>query len=101
MMKKILVVFNGINAPWHILNFAIGIAKTHLSQINGIFLRDQEIIYPYPNDFSFTEVDFTRSSTIEEDAVLESQNVAAFENMCKTSGVNYQVEKDVLLEELN
>jgi len=100
-MKKILVVFNGINVPWHILNFAIDIAKKHLSQIDGLFLRDQEIIYPFPNDLSFTEVDFTPRGTItEEDAILESQNITTFENMCKTAGVNYQVEKDVLFEEL-
>ena len=99
-MKKILVVFNGINVPWHILNFATDIAKTYPSQIDGIFLKDQEIIYPFPNDLSFTEVDFTRGSVTEEDAVLESHNIATFEEMCKTSGVNCQVEKDALLEEL-
>src|SRR5215216_4768647 len=100
-MKKILVVFNGINVPWHILNFAIDIAKKYSSRINGIFLRDQEIIYPFPNDLSFTEVDFTPRGTItEEDAILESQNIASFENTCKTAGVDYQVEKDILLEEL-
>ena len=99
-MKKILVVFNGINVPWHILNFATGIAKKYSSQIDGIFLRDQEIVYPFPNDLSFTEVDFTRGSVTEEDAVLEAQNITTFENMCKEAGIIYQVEKDVLLEEL-
>ena len=72
-MKKILVVFNGINVPWHILNFATDIAKRNSSQIDGIFLRDQEIVYPFPNDLSFTEIDFTRGSVTEEDAVLEAQ----------------------------
>ena len=57
-MRTILVVFNGINVPWHILNFAINIAKAHSAQIAGIFLRDQEIIYPFPNDLAFTEVGF-------------------------------------------
>ena len=99
-MKPILVVFNGINVPWHILNFAINIAKMHSSQILGLFLRDQEIIYPFPNDLSFTEVDFTRGTVTEENAIIESKNITTFENQCKAAGVDCLVEKDVFLEEL-
>jgi nucleotide-binding universal stress UspA family protein len=99
-MRTILVVFNGINVPWHILNFAINIAKAHSAQIAGIFLRDQEIIYPFPNDLAFTEVDFTRGTVTEEDAVIEGRNITTFENTCKSAGIDCQVNKDVILEEL-
>src|SRR5688572_7413137 len=99
-MKKILVVFNGINAPWHILRFATNIAKTSGSLIYGIFLIDREIKNPYPNDMDLTEVDVTRGSVSEEDAILESHNISMFENICKISGVDCQIEKDFLLEEL-
>ncbi len=99
-MKKILVVFNGINAPWHILRFATNIAKTSDAVVHGIFLMDREIKDPYPNDLALTETDVTRGTVIEEDAILESHNISMFENTCKISGVDCQVEKNVLLEEL-
>ena len=99
-MKKILVVFNGINAPWHILRFATNIAKTNGSLVYGIFLMDREIKNPYPNDMELTETDVTRGSVSEEDAILESHNITMFENICKISGVDCQIEKDFLLEEL-
>src|SRR5687768_12222594 len=99
-MKKILVVFNGINAPWHILRFATHIAKTKGSMVYGIFLMDREIKQPFPNDLALTETDVTRGTLSEEDAILESHNISMFENICKMSGVGCQIEKNVLLEEL-
>ena len=99
-MKKILVVFNGINAPWHILRFATNIAKINGSLVYGIFLLDREIKNPYPNDMELTETDVTRGSVSEEDAILESHNITMFENICKISGVNCLIEKNVFLEEL-
>ncbi len=64
-MKKILVVFNGINAPWHILRFAVNIAKKNGSLVHGFFLMDREIKDPYPNDLALTETDVTRGTVIE------------------------------------
>ena len=99
-MKKILVVFNGINAPWHILRFATSIAKTKDALVQGIFLMDHEVKDPFPNDLALTETDVTRGTVSEEDAILESHNITMFENICKASGVVCQIEKKALLEEL-
>jgi hypothetical protein len=99
-MKKIIIVFNGINAPWHILRFATNIAKINGALAQGIFLMDHEIKDPFPNDLALTETHVNRESLSEEDAILESHNITMFENICKTSGVDCQVEKNVSLEEL-
>ncbi len=80
-MKKILIVFNGINAPWHILKFATNIAKTNGAMVHGIFLMDHEIKDPYPNDLALTETHVNRDSISEEDAILESHNISMFQNI--------------------
>ncbi len=51
-MKKIIVLFNGINAPWHITTFALNIAKQNDAEIYALFLKDETPGYIYPSDIA-------------------------------------------------
>ena len=58
-MKKIIVLFNGISAPWHITTFALNIAKQSNAEVYALFLKDERRNNPYPSDMESTEINLT------------------------------------------
>ena len=81
-MKKIIVLFNGINAPWHITTFALNIARQSNAQVHALFLNDERRDNPYPNDMKSTGINLTGKSEKTENEELEEKNIEVFKAFC-------------------
>ena len=96
-MKKILVLFNGINAPWHITTFALEVAKKNNSEVHVLFLKDVAIDYPYPSDITSVQKDYSSKKEKADNKKLEDKNVALFTTFCNDEKVACYFEKNVSL----
>jgi hypothetical protein len=99
-MKKILVLFNGINAPWHITTFALEVAKKNNSEVHVLFLKDVAIDYPYPSDITSVQKDYSSKKEKADNKKLEDKNVALFTTFCNDEKVACYFEKNVSLKKL-
>ena len=100
MMKKIIVLFNGINAPWHITTFALNIAKQNNAEVQAMFLKDEENPYPFPSDITSVQNDFSPAKEKVDDEILEEKNVQLFKNFCEDEKVKCSFEMNVSLKKL-
>jgi len=98
MMKKIIVLFNGINAPWHITTFAINIAKQNDAEVHALFLRDEKISNPYPSDIKSAQTNFPGDNEENSDEQLEEKNIQLFKTFCDDEKVKCSFERDVSLK---
>jgi len=103
-MKKIITVFDVQNTPWHVLSFAIKIAKEYGSPIDGIFLRPrsdkQDFAYPFPNDMELTKDRLSDEFLARDNTLLVDDNINLFSYECENSGVKYEIQKDISLDGL-
>lgn len=100
MMKKIIVLFNGINAPWHITTFALNIAKQNNAEVHAMFLKDESNEYPYPSDINSVQIDVSPKDEKTENNILEEKNVQLFKTFCDDEKVNCFFEMNVSLKKL-
>lgn len=97
-MKKLLVVFNGIHFPGHVLQYAIQIAKQSGSLIEGIFLKipaSTDFYYPFFNDMGATATNTGEESVVQEDADLISGNIRLFKTICTEAKVNFKLRLNI------
>ncbi|KAA9041172.1 universal stress protein [Ginsengibacter hankyongi] len=99
-MKKIIVLFNGINAPWHITTFALNIAKQNNAEVQAIFLKDEENSYPFPSDITSVQNDLSPAKEKADDEILEEKNVQLFKTFCEDEKVKCSFELNVSLKKL-
>lgn len=102
-MKKIMVVFNGIHTPTHVLQFAINAATQNQYSIQGIFLDDEPSSnqgYPFPNDLYLTEEKVTSETIAEENEKILAGNIRFLEDECAIAGVPCSVEKKISFKSL-
>ena len=96
-MKKILVVFNGAQFPYHVLEQAITMAVGDNSLLVGVFLRPplpSETVYPFLNDLALTGSGYyVRDATSDEAAIIKT-NITLFKDTCNTNNVNHTVHLD-------
>jgi nucleotide-binding universal stress UspA family protein len=101
-MKKIMTVFDVQNTPWHVLSFAIKIAKEYGSPIDGIFLRPrsgkQDFAYPFPNDMELTKDRLSDELLAQDNTLLVDDNIKLFSDECENSGVKYEIQKEISLD---
>jgi hypothetical protein len=100
MMKKIIVLFNGIRAPWHITTFAINIAKQSNAEVNALFLKDERRDNPYPDDMESTEINLTGKKEEVENEELKEKNIELFKTFCNDEKVQCHFEKNISLNQL-
>lgn len=98
MMKKILVLFNGINAPWRITTFALNIAKQNNAEVHAMFLKDEENAYPFPSDITSVQKDFSSEKQKADDEILEEKNVQLFKTFSDDEKVKCSFEMNVSLK---
>lgn len=99
-MKKILVLFNGISAPWHITTFALNMAKSNNAALHVLFLKDEVSDYPYPSDIASVQKSYSAKTEKEDNKKLEEKNIALFKTFCDDKKVACQFERDVSLKNL-
>ena len=99
-MKKIIVLFNGINAPWHITTFAINIAKQNDAEIHALFLKDETLGYIFPSDIASVQQELSPKKEKADDDTLEEQNIHLFKTFCDEEKVKCSFEKEVSLKKL-
>lgn len=99
-MKNILVLFNGINAPWHVTTFAITIAKQNEAAIVVLFLKDKTMGYPFPSDIASVQKEFSPKDEKVEDEKLEEKNIQLFKTFCDDENVKCSFENNVGLKKL-
>jgi nucleotide-binding universal stress UspA family protein len=100
MKKKIIVLFNGINAPWHITTFAINIARQNDATIHVVFLKDETPGYTYPSDIASVQKELSPKKEKADDEKLEVKNKQLFKTFCDDEKVKCYFEQDVSLRKL-
>lgn len=99
-MEKIIVLFNGVNAPWHITTFALDVAKQNGAHIQALFLKDETESYPYPSDIDSAETKFSDKNEAAADNVMEDKNIHLFKTFCDEANVICYFEKNVSIKQL-
>jgi hypothetical protein len=101
-MKEIITLFDVANAPWHVLTFAIKIAKEDGVPVAGVFLSERRsktsLRYPFPNDMSLTEDKLSNENISRENALLMDDNIKLFSAECVNEGVTFEIRKNVSIE---
>ena len=95
-MKKVLLIFNGINSPENVLSFIKKNLKTEGVQFHGIFIRklqrDQPYNYPFPNDLSATAVDYSIETEEAESYRLIHIYINLFEGECRANNMEFKTD---------
>jgi nucleotide-binding universal stress UspA family protein len=99
-MKKIIVLFNGIRAPWHVTTFSLNIAKQSSAELYALFLKDERRDNPYPDDMELTEINLTGKEEKAENEELEEKNIEVFKTFCDDEKVKCHFEKNISLKQL-
>jgi len=100
MIKKIIVLFIGIRAPWHITTFALRIASQNNAEVKAVFLEDEQWKNPYPGDIESTGINLDGKSTEAEDEELRNKNIEVFKTFCDDEKVQCHFENNVPLKQL-
>jgi nucleotide-binding universal stress UspA family protein len=99
-MKKIIVLFNGINAPWHITTFALNIAKHNNAEVHAMFLKDETNEYPFPSDISSVQKALSPNNEEVDNDKLQEKNVQLFKTFCEDEKVKCSFEMNISLKKL-
>lgn len=99
-MKKIVVLFNGINAPWHITTFALNIARQNDAEVHALFLKDEISGYPYPSDIDSVQAEVTGKKEEKSNEELEEKNIELFKSFCDDEKVICHFQKNVTIKQL-
>ena len=101
MLKKIITLFDVLNAPWHVVSFAITIARENNLPVTGVFIRAgtrQGLKYPFPNDMGFTT---SRGESLSgENEQLTNDNIQMFKDECETAGITFEIRKETSIDDL-
>jgi hypothetical protein len=91
-MKTIAIIINGINLPYHVIDYAINKAKKMSSEIFALFLKGKHEPpkgYGYPSDLSTTETWESEEEAINEDEKLISDNMKMVRQMIENEKIFY------------
>ncbi len=104
-MKTIVIIINGINLPYHVIDHAIGKAKKNSSEIFALFLkrkREPSKGYGYPSDLATTETCTSDDAAVMEDEKIISQNMKIVQNMVEIEKIPYQstLKTNTLIDEV-
>ena len=100
-MEKIITLFNVLHAPWHVLSFAINLAKESGGNITGVFLSpsSKHKTYPFPNDMNLTEETLSEQMISKENEELLNDDIKLFNDECAYSGISADVKSNVSIDQ--
>src|SRR5688572_8314277 len=105
-MKKLLVVFNGVQYSNSLSQFALQIAKRSQSLVHAVFTSPSvtsAMQYPFPNDLPLATGEFEFSEEMEkEKRDVINANIQSFRDSCKDADISYAIDPDpdVTIQEL-
>jgi hypothetical protein len=91
-MKTILMILNGINLPFHVIDFVIDKAKKESYKIYALFLKGTQEPpkgYLFPNDLATTETWTSDSDAIKDDEEIISENMKLVKEMIEDEKILY------------
>ena len=91
-MKTILIIFNGIRLPFHVIDFAISRAKENTSEIYALFLKgghEQSKGYIFPSDLGSTET-VSDAEVLKEDETIIYDNMKMVRSMVEAEKIPYR-----------
>jgi nucleotide-binding universal stress UspA family protein len=100
MINSIIVLFNGISAPWHVTTFALNIAKQSDTKVVALFLKDETRKNPYPNDMALSGINTTGDNEEAADQELVEKNIQVFKAFCNDENVSCDFERNITLAQL-
>lgn len=99
-MKKILVLFNGIDYPAHQIAYGIELAKTDQALLQAVVMRPvslaNTVSYPFPNDLALAQPPLVTYEDTRENTELIKANLKLFADECKEAGVKSVAQPDTL-----
>lgn len=104
-MKKMLVVFNGIDYPAHLVAYAIGLAGTDRSLLQAVVMRPFSLAgavpYLVPNDLAVAPAPLMVYEDTRENTKLIEANLQSFREACREADVKALAPQDSFdIEEL-
>ena len=98
-MKKILLVFDGVNFSQGAFEFTRRLNEKEKVLVTALFIPQMN----YANVWSYegtpglaAVVPTTESGIVEEERVIVEQNMERFEHLCKANDIEYRMHKDSL-----
>lgn len=90
-MKTIVIIINGINLPYHVIEYAIEKAKENSATIFVLFLKGKHEPpkgYGYPSDLPATETWTSEEEAISEDEHLITDNMNMVKQMIEDEKIS-------------
>ena len=103
-MRKILIVFNGVGYPTHVMDFAMKLAANGASLLHAVFMKpmhvDESLQYPFPNDLSITGSLADKEAERRTDIQAIEDNKQVFRDECQANHINFNIddEHEILLD---
>src|SRR5688572_30054930 len=98
-MRKILIVFNGVGYPTHVMGFAMKLAGNGTSLLHAVFMKpkhvDDSLQYPFPNDLSITEGLTDEDDERRTDLQTIEDNKQVFRDECQAGNINFKIDHEV------
>ena len=98
-MGTILILINGMDLPYSVMDKAIPIDREKRSKILAIFLqgkKEQKEGYAFPSDLDAAEKGISEEETLKEDKEIISHNSQVVSQMAKSAGL--EVESKIIEE---
>src|SRR5688500_16603575 len=96
IMKKALVIMNGVYPNHAVITSAVNVAKLSPTTLHAFFLTQEsgspEGDYLFPNDLSLTQNNVTGDSIREDNTALLDDNINLLKALCEREGIQYLVE---------
>lgn len=102
-MKTILVLLNGIQLPYRVIEYAIEWAEKNSGNIYVLFLQSEKETsnnYAFPNDLRLAETETDKANAKRDDEEILSTNRQLIEEMAEAKNIPYQF-KTIVNAKLN
>ncbi|MEJ7769759.1 MAG: hypothetical protein WKF89_18210 [Chitinophagaceae bacterium] len=91
-MKSILVIFNGIKFPFHLMEYALKQAKSQSASLHALFLKGKEETstgYGFPSDLGQAENVTDSEDAREDDEKIIRHHMKLSEDMAITESIPF------------
>src|SRR5262245_29156388 len=92
-MKKFMIIFNGINLPYHVIDYAINKAKENTAALSALFLQGKHEPskgYGFPGDLGSTETWASDAEAVKQDEEIILDNMRLVKKMMDDENILYR-----------
>ena len=92
-MKTILIIINGIVLPYHVIDYAIRMAKKNSCEILALFLKgthEPSKGYGYPSDLPTTERWVSDKEAVRDDEEIIAENMKLVKQMIEDEKISFR-----------